>query len=67
MYRNGWRNKDTCGNQDLDWICWEIINICISNFDDTPADQTKRTKQIQKVIQKISEEVFNSQWLYLIN
>jgi hypothetical protein len=39
----------------------EIINTCISNFDDTPADQGKRTRQIQKVIQKISEEKFNNQ------
>lgn len=54
--------KTICEDQGLDAVCVEeIINICISNFDDNPADQTKRTKQIQKVIQKISEEVFNSQ------
>lgn len=51
-----------CENQGLDAACVEeIINICISNFDDTPADQTKRTKQIQKAIQKISEAAFKSQ------
>ena len=54
--------KTICENQGLDSASVEeIINICISNFDDTPADQGKRTKQIQKVIQKISEEAFNSQ------
>lgn len=54
--------KTICENQGLDSASVEeIIKICISNFDDTPADQGKRTKQIQKVIQKISEEVFNSQ------
>ena len=54
--------KTICENQDLDLeSVEEIINICISNFDDGPADQGKRTKQIQKVIQKISEEAFNSQ------
>lgn len=54
--------KTICENQGLDVVSVEeIIKICISNFDDTPADQGKRTKQIQKVIQKISEEAFNSQ------
>lgn len=54
--------KTSCENQGLDVASVEeIIKICISNFDDTPADQGKRTKQIQKVIQKISEEAFNSQ------
>ena len=54
--------KTICENQGLDSASVEeIINICISNFDDTPADQGKRTKQIQKVIQKISEEAFKSQ------
>jgi hypothetical protein len=54
--------KTICENQGLDEASVEeIIKICISNFDDTPADQGKRTKQIQKVIQKISEEAFNSQ------
>ena len=54
--------KTICENQGLDEVCVEeIINICISNFDDTPADQGKRTKQIQKVIQRISEEKFSSQ------
>ena len=54
--------RTVCENRALDTLCVEeIINICISNFDDTPADQGKRTKQIQKVIQKISEEAFNSQ------
>ena len=54
--------KTSCENQGLDVAsAEEIIKICISNFDDTPADQGKRTKQIQKVIQKISEEAFNSQ------
>jgi len=54
--------KTICENQGLDVASVEeIIKICISNFDDTPADQGKRTKQIQKVIQKISEEAFNSQ------
>ena len=54
--------KTICENQNLDLeSVEEIIKICISNFDDTPADQGKRTKQIQKVIQKISEEAFNSQ------
>jgi hypothetical protein len=51
-----------CKAHDLDEVCVEeIINICTSNFDDTPADQAKRTKQIQKVIQRISEEKFSSQ------
>lgn len=51
-----------CNAHNLDEVCVEeIINICISNFDDTPADQAKRTKQIQKVIQRISEEKFSSQ------
>lgn len=54
--------KTICENQGLDVASVEeIIKICISNFDDTPADQGKRTKQIQKVIQKISEEAFDSQ------
>ena len=54
--------RTICENQGLDATSVEeIINICISNFDDTPADQGKRTKQIQKVIQKISEEAFDSQ------
>jgi hypothetical protein len=54
--------KIICENQGLDVACVEeIINTCISNFDDTPADQGKRTRQIQKVIQKISEEKFNNQ------
>ncbi len=54
--------RTICENQGLDATCVEeIINICISNFDDTPADQGKRTKQIQKVIQRISEEAFNTQ------
>ena len=54
--------RTICENKGLDATSVEeIINICISNFDDTSADQGKRTKQIQKVIQKISEEAFNSQ------
>jgi len=54
--------KTICENQGLDSASVEeIINICISNFDDTPADQGKRTRQIQQIIQKISEEKFNNQ------
>lgn len=54
--------KTICENQGLDSASVEeIINICISNFDDTPADQGRRTRQIQQIIQKISEEKFNNQ------
>jgi len=54
--------KTICENQGLDSASVEeIINICISNFDDTPADQGRRTRQIQQIIQKISEEEFNNQ------
>ena len=54
--------KTICENQGLDVASVEeIIKILMSNVEDTPADQGKRTKQIQKVIQKISEEAFNSQ------
>ena len=36
--------KTICENQGLDVVSVEeIIKICISNFDDTPADQGKRT------------------------
>lgn len=54
--------KTICENQGLDVVSVEeIIKICISNFDDTPADQGRRTRQIQQIIQKISEEKFNNQ------
>ena len=54
--------KTICENQGLDVASVEeIIKICISNFDDTPADQGRRTRQIQQIIQKISEEKFNNQ------
>jgi len=54
--------KTICENQGLDVASVEeIIKICISNFDDTPADQGRRTRQIQQIIQKISEEEFNNQ------
>ena len=54
--------KTICENHGLDVASVEeIIKICISNFDDTPVDQGRRTRQIQQIIQKISEEKFNNQ------